>query len=315
MKRFILPMIGVLAAVWAAYSVVRTQPRRAPTDPPAPPAMSDFKETVAAVGLIEASTENISVGTALAGIVENVFVTAGQGVRRGEPLFELDTRQLRAELAVRQQAVLVARARVRVAEARVADLQRQLEFAEQVKDKRAISAEELARRRSAVETANAEVDEVRSEITAAESQLQSVEVDLERSIVRAPLAAEVLQVKVRVGEFAPAAATANPLILLGRSKPLHVRVDVDEHEAWRVRQGAHAIGHVRGNADLKAPLQFVRFEPFVVPKRSLTGDSTERVDTRVLQIIYRVERDDVPLFVGQQLDVFIDGARPGGGGQ
>jgi hypothetical protein len=44
----------------------------------------------------------------------------------------------------------------------------------------------------------------------------------------------------------------------------------------------------------------------VIPKRSLTGDSTERVDTRVLQIIYRVERDDPPLFVGQQLDVFID---------
>jgi len=315
MKRFILPFIGILAALWAAYSVVRTQPRREPTDPPASPAMSDFKETVAAVGLIEASTENISVGTPLAGVVVRVFVTAGQSVRGGDPLFELDTRQLRAEFAVRQQAVGVTRARARVAEARIADLQRQLDFAEQVKDKRAISAEELTRRRSAVETASAELEEVRSEIPAAESHVQSVQVDLERSIVRAPLAAEVLQVKVRVGEFAPAAATANPLILLGRSKPLHVRVDVDEHEAWRVREGAHAMGHVRGNAELKAPLQFVRFEPFVLPKRSLTGDSTERVDTRVLQIIYRIQRDDVPLFVGQQLDVFIDAARPNGGGQ
>ena len=315
MKRFILPLIGILAALWAAYSVVRTQPRREPTDPPASPAISDFKETVAAVGLIEASTENIWVGTPLAGVVVRVFVTAGQDVRRGEPLFELDTRQLRAEFAVRQQAVGVTRARARVAEARIADLQRQLDFAEQIKDKRAISAEELTRRRSAVETASAELEEVRSEIPAAESHVQAVQVDLERSIVRAPLAAEVLQVKVRVGEFAPAAATANPLILLGRSKPLHVRVDVDEHEAWRVREGADAMGHVRGNAELKTPLHFVRFEPFVVPKRSLTGDSTERVDTRVLQIIYRVERDDVPLFVGQQLDVFIDGARPGGGVQ
>jgi HlyD family secretion protein len=315
MKRFILPAVGVLAAVWSAYSVVRTQPHRAATDPPAPPAVSDFKNTVAAVGLIEASTENIWVGTPLAGVVEKVFVTAGQTVRSGQPLFELDTRQLRAELAVRQQAVAVTQARVRVAAARIDDLQRQLEFLEQVRDRRAISAEELTRRRSAVETAKAEHDQVRSEIAAAESQVQSVQVDLERSVVRAPLTAEVLQVKVRVGEFAPAAATANPLILLGRSKPLHVRVDVDENEAWRVRQGARAIGHVRGNADLKAPLQFVRFEPFVVPKRSLTGDSTERVDTRVLQVIYRVARDDVPLFVGQQLDVFIDAARSGGEGR
>jgi HlyD family secretion protein len=312
MKRFILPAIGVLTAVWSAYSVVRTQPHRTPTDPPAPPAVSDFADTVAAVGLIETSTENIWVGTPLGGVVERVFVTAGQTVRRGEPLFELDTRQLRAELAVRERAVAVAQARVRVAEARVDDLRRQLEFVEQVKDKRAISAEESTRRRSAVETATAELDEGRSEIAAAESQMRSVQVDLDRSVVRAPLDAAVLQVKVRVGEFAPAAATANPLILLGRSKPLHVRVDVDENEAWRVRQGAPAVGHVRGNADLKAPLQFVRFEPFVVPKRSLTGDSTERVDTRVLQVIYRVERDDVPLFVGQQLDVFIDAKRSDG---
>jgi multidrug efflux pump subunit AcrA (membrane-fusion protein) len=315
MKRLILPTIGVLAAVWAAYSVVRTQPRREATDPPSPPAISDFKDTVAAVGLIEASTENIWIGTPLGGVVEKVFVTAGNSVRAGEALFELDTRQLRAELAVRQQAVAVARARAHVVETRIDDLRRQLEFVEQVKDKRAISAEELTRRRSAVETASAELEEARSEIPNAESRVQSVQVDLERSIVRAPLAAEVLQVKVRAGEFAPAAATASPLILLGRSKPLHVRVDVDEHEAWRVREGAHATGHVRGNAALKTTLQFVRFEPFVVPKRSLTGDSTERVDTRVLQVIYRVEQDSVPLYVGQQLDVFIDAARPGGGAQ
>jgi len=315
MKRLIFPSLGIVAALWAVYAIVRTQPSRAQTNPPAPPAVSAYKDTVAAIGLVEASTENISVGTPLAGVVTRVFVTAGQSVRTGDPLFELDMRQLRAELSVRQQAVSVARARAQVAEARIADLQRQLEFAEQVKDKRAISAEELTRRRSAVETAKAELEQTRAETLAAESQVQAVKVDLHRSVVRAPLAAEVLQVKVRVGEFAPAAATAAPLILLGGSKPLHVRVDVDEHEAWRVREGAHAVGHVRGNAELKAPLRFVRFEPFVVPKRSLTGDSTERVDTRVLQVIYRVDRDDAALFVGQQLDVFIDAAQVSGGTQ
>ena len=308
MKGFILPAIALVAALWAAYSVARTQPRRIPTTPPEPPPVTDFTDTVAAVGLVEASTENISIGTPLAGVVAKVFVTAGQTVRTAQPLFELDTRQLRADLAVRQRTVDIARGRVHVAEARLADLQHQLEFAEQVKDKRAISAEELTRRRSAVDTARAEIDELHAEIAAAESQVEAVQVDLDRSVVRAPLSAEVLQVKVRVGEFAPAAATPTPLILLGRAKPLHVRVDIDEHEASRVRAGAPAVGHVRGNAGVKTSLQFVRFEPFVLPKRSLTGDTTERVDTRVLQVIYRVANDDVTLFVGQQLDVFIDAA-------
>jgi multidrug efflux pump subunit AcrA (membrane-fusion protein) len=261
---------------------------------------------VAAVGLVEASTENISVGTPLGGVVAQVFVTAGQNVVAGAPLFELDTRHLRAELLVRRQALSVARARVRAAEARLSDLERQLGFVEQVRDKRAISIEELTRRRSAVETSLADVEQARAEVVAAEAQADAVAVEINRSLVRAPLDAEVLQVKVRPGEYAPAAATSTPLVLLGQSKPLHVRVDVDEHEGWRVQPGAPATGHVRGNAALETPLRFVRIEPFVVPKRSLTGDSTERVDTRVLQVIYRVERDDLPLFVGQQLDVFID---------
>jgi len=313
MKRSLLPLLGLLAASWAAYALVRTHPHRESTEPPSLPPASDFDDTVAAVGLIEASTENISVGTPLGGVVARVYVTAGQTVKEGEALFELDTRHLRADLTVRRQALAVSRARERAAEARLSDLERQRDFVEQVRDKRAISKEELTRRRSAVETATAEVEQARAEVVAAEAQADAVTVEIHRSVVRAPLDAEVLQVKVRPGEYAPAASTTTPLLLLGRSKPLHVRVDVDEHEGWRVRPGAAAVGHVRGNAAIETPLHFVRMEPFVVPKRSLTGDSTERVDTRVLQVIYRVERDDLPLFVGQQLDVFIEGAPSKGG--
>ena len=52
-------------------------------------------------------------------------------------------------------------------------------------------------------------------------------------------------------------------------------------------------------------LSFVRFEPYVLPKRSLTGDTAERVDTRVLQAVYAFAPSDFPAFVGQQVDVFI----------
>ena len=137
MKRFILPALALVAALWAAYSVARTQPRRIPTTPPEPPPVTDFTDTVAAVGLVEASTENISIGTPLAGVIAKVFVTAGQTVRSGQPLFEVDTRQLRADLAIRQRTVDIARGRMHVAEARLTDLQHQLEFAEQVKIGRA----------------------------------------------------------------------------------------------------------------------------------------------------------------------------------
>ena len=108
------------------------------------------------------------------------------------------------------------------------------------------------------------------------------------------------------GESAPTGVLSQPLILLGGVEPMHVRVNVDENDAWRVRANAEAIGYLRGNNQIRAPLRFVRFEPYVVPKMSLTGDTTERVDTRVLQIVYSFERGDLPIYVGQQMDVYID---------
>ncbi len=272
--------------------------------------MSLYEHTVAAVGLVESSTENIAIGTPLADVVSEVLVTVGQSVKAGDPLFKLDDRQRRADLGARQAELRVAESRVKVNAAVLDDVTRQLNFAESLRDKSAISSEELARRRSAVETAQARLNEAEAQVASAAAQIKMVETEMERSTVRASVDGEVLQVKIHPGEFAPAGVTATPLVLLGRLKPLHIRVDVDEHEAWRVHPEAKATAAVRGNADLKTPLAFVRFEPFVLPKKSLTGDSTERVDTRVLQVIYRVEGDNLLLFAGQQMDVFIEDSHP-----
>mgnify|MGYP003327697573 FL=1 len=278
------------------------------------------------VGLVEAGSENISMASHLPGVVERVFVVAGQDVKAGDPLVKLDTRALeavraerRAELASRRSAVVTARAQVARARAALSEVRRTLGFAEAVTDPRSISAEEITRRRSAVEVAEAEVGIADAQVAgseagvgAAEAALRSVETDLARSVVVSPINGRVLQLRIHPGEFAPAGPSAQPWLMLGSVNPLYLRVDVDEHEAWRVRPEAPATAEVRGNADLSTPLAFVRYEPYVVPKQSLTGSSTERVDTRVMQAIYRIEKADLPLFVGQQMDVFISarGASP-----
>ena len=88
---------------------------------------------------------------------------------------------------------------------------------------------------------------------------------------------------------------------------------MDENDAWRIKGHPDAEGVVRGNPSAKANLKFVRIEPYVIPKKSLTGDTTERVDTRVLQIIYSLEGSSLPIFVGQQMDIFI--SAPGSDGE
>jgi hypothetical protein len=72
-----------------------------------------------------------------------------------------------------------------------------------------------------------------------------------------------------------------------------------------VRPGARAVASVRGNAELRYELSFVRLEPYVVPKRNLTGETVERTDTRVLQVIYRLP-EGARVYAGQQVDVFIE---------
>ena len=294
MKRFILPFVALAALIFGIISVVRSQPRREATTPPSPPPISSYAQTVAAVGLVETITENIAVGTEIAGVVTNIYVDVGSRVRKGDPLFSIDSRATRAELATRQAAV-------QVAEAALAEAKYQLELGNRLADQKVLSVEENKNRGFAAQKAEAQLVQSRA-------QLNSIETDLERLTVRAPVDGQVLQVKVHLGEFAPTGSLPIPLVLLGNVEKLHVRVDVEEHEAWRVRPEAKAAAAVRGNANLKTPLTFVRFEPFVVPKKSLTGDSTERVDTRVLQVIYRIEDSNLPLFVGQQMDVFIDGS-------
>jgi len=139
---------------------------------------------------------------------------------------------------------------------------------------------------------------------------------LDRLLIKAPVTATVLQVKIHKGEYAPAAGSAgasNNLMVLGDIDTLVVRTDVDENDAWRFKPGAEAYAFVRGNRDQKVKLAFVRAEPYVVPKRSLTGESTERVDTRVLQVLYSFKSTDLAgVYVGQQMDVYIKAAPVGG---
>ena len=56
---------------------------------------------------------------------------------------------------------------------------------------------------------------------------------------------------------------------------------------------------------MQVPIEYVRTEPLVIPKRSLTGSVSERVDTRVMQVIYSVDPNVLGAAVGQQVDVYI----------
>jgi HlyD family secretion protein len=138
----------------------------------------------------------------------------------------------------------------------------------------------------------------------AQASRQRAAITLDKSVVRAPIDATVLKVNIHPGEYAQPGVLTTPLLTLGALDQLHLRVEVDQEDAWRIAAGAPAIALVRGNPSLRTPLKFVRFEPMVVPKHSLSG-TDDRVDTRVLEAIYSFDPSRFPARVGQELDVFI----------
>jgi len=343
MIKYGLPIFAALALTFAVFKIVNSQPVHARLAPPAAPPAAVYGNQVGAVGLVEAQSENIAISLPVPGLVTRVDVQAGDHVRKGARLFSLDDRDLQAELALRRSALSLAgakleklamaprpedlppaEAKVRESEQLYQDAAVQLNLIESVRDKRAIRDEDLQRRRLAVKAAEARVDQAkaelallragawkpdldiaRAEVDEARRQVERVEADLSRLVVTAPIDGEILQCKVHTGEFAQSGPLMQPLILMGATARLHVRADIDEQDAWRVKPGVTATGTVRGNTGQRLPLRFVRVEPYVIPKRNLTGDSTERVDTRVLQVIFALD-PGARVYAGQQLDVFIE---------
>lgn len=310
----ILPFAAVAGLVLALFVVMQGSKPFPAAQPVTQPAPAPYASYIAGAGLVEASSENIAIGTGVGGTVTAVFVKVGDKVKQGDPLFQVRDKTLRAELAMQKAAVGTAKAKLSEAQSVLGDMKNQLALYESVPDKRAIVQEELTRRRFSVDSANARMEQAKAELDVAEAQVVMTEAELDRHTIKAPTDGTLLQVKIRPGEYAMAGVPPTPLMVLGNVDTLHVRVDIDENDAWRLDKGAPATAYVRGNRNLNTPIKFVRVEPYVVPKRSLTGESTERVDTRVLQALYSFEPGKLPVYVGQQMDVFIEAPPVDAGG-
>src|SRR5579859_5737174 len=96
--KYLLPALALLGVVAAAAMVEEGNRTPPVTKPLFQPAEAPFSSYIFGPGIVEASTENIAIGTPVSGIVKVIYVTWGEQVKRGAPLFEIDTRDLDAQL-------------------------------------------------------------------------------------------------------------------------------------------------------------------------------------------------------------------------
>jgi HlyD family secretion protein len=289
----LLAILGVIAIIVAIVFDNRPAPAAMATATTTP---APFAAFVTGTGIVEPLGGSVAVGAPVAGIVTAVEVRPGDKVKPGGALFRIDDGDLQAQ----RPALLAAENEARE---RLAQADELYQLALRVPDRRAVSEEEIMSRRSAVKVANAA-------LASSRARSKQVEVEVARRTVRARVAGEVLQVNLRPGEFAQGGA-GRPLIVMAAGERLALRVDVDEFEAGRVRPGAAAIASPRGRPALRIRMQFERIEPVIVARTSLAGSGAERIDSRVLQVIYSFAPGEPAALVGQQMDVYLDASGAG----
>ncbi len=139
---------------------------------------------------------------------------------------------------------------------------------------------------------------------------------LDKYALKAPLDGVVLSINTAVGSFVSTQGAYdtytqgfNPVLVMGSPQTyISVRCYVDEILVHRLPPGPQmkAQMSIRGT-NISVPLQYVRVQPYVSPKIELSNQRTERVDVRVLPVIFRFEKPkNISLYPGQLVDVFIE---------
>lgn len=321
-----------------------------PKPPPAqPPSVNPYARGIAATGLVEAASRNVSVASPEPGLVVEVVAQPNAVVRKGDPLFIMDRRPLEAELVRMAAAVDVAKAELERIESQpraedIPPLKAALEAAKvQAADEEdqyqrtagafkasAASEGEVARRKFAAEAARARVEQAQAtllrmqagawapELRAAKARVAQAEADvaalrirLDRMTIRAPIDGTVMKRFIEPGEYAmtSGSAGANPAMVLGDLTRLHVRAQVDEEDSSLLVAGARGTARLRGAVSREYPLRMLRIEPWAQPKNNITGLTPERVDTRVVDVVFEMvptgEAGALP-YPGQLVDVYIE---------
>lgn len=306
--------------------------------------VSPFRSYISGMGIVESSSENINIGSPLNRVVKKVFVSVGEKVKANQILFQLESRDLEADLQTkhidyenavvnlqklealpRTEDLLAASASLKSAELALKQAGNRYERVEGLQVSGAMSVEEVMQRKYSHEEADAQYQKAKADfekikagawlpdieiaklkVQLAKAEQTRIETEIGRTIITAPIAATVLQIKIHEGEFPPPDSARNPPMIIGNTDSLHVRVNINQYDASFFNPEAPAIAYMQGNANVSFPLTFVRLEPFFVAKQTLSNDIAEQVDTRVLQAIYSFTEGKERVFVGQQMDVFIE---------
>ena len=314
---FTLAFLGILAGFVSAY-VYGIKNKAQP--PAFTPASNPYEKGIYANGIIESyqsSGENINIYPEVPGVVTRILIAEGQNVQAGMPILMLDDSVQRATVEQQKAQAESALEQIGLAKASLKSLQDTLDKQKKSYDlePRSVSKDVLDTAQNAVEIGKENLAVAQKQYQATFKAYQASKVLLSKYVIKAPSDGSALSVNTAVGSYISSQGTYDsytgsldpPIVIGNLQNYIGVRCYIDEILINRLPKPSkmHARMFIRGT-DINIPLEYVREQPYVTPKIELSNQRTERVDVRVLPIIFRFEKQkDISLYPGQLVDVYI----------
>jgi HlyD family secretion protein len=306
MKNKIIIALAIVGVVLAIATAFYWGQRQNPLPPAFTPASNPYENGIYAEGIIEAlqaSGSNVNIYPEVAGTVNQINVKEVQDIAAGAPLLSMDDSVQRATTQQAKAQIAVARASLKTAE----DAYQKQKAAADI-DPRAVSKDALDGARDAVGLAKANLDVSQKQYETAASLLAKYH-------IHALSAGKVISINTALGSYISAQGVYDtytqqnqPIMVLGASgDALAVRCYIDEVLLQRLPSigEIEAYMFIRGSS-IKVPLKIVRFQPNVSPKIELSNQRAERVDVRVLPVIFSFDKPkELTIYPGQLVDVYV----------
>lgn len=304
---------------------------------------SPFPAYIKGVGIVEPKSGNIYIGIPFERIVKHVYVSVNDKVKKGDLIIQFDNQDLVANLQVKQsehekalanlhkleafprkEDLIIAEEALKKAQIALNAAKTQHEMILNLPNPRALSKEEQDKRLYKLQTAEAEMREAQAQyekiksgtwepdlkiamyqVAQAQADVDAIKAEIERTSIKSPIDGTILQIKIHEGET-PTSDMSKTAIIVGNTDEYYLRVSVDQFNVSNLTPNAPAAAFRQGNRSTEFLLEFLHFEPFMIPKRYLTNSVDEKIDTQIFEILYRIVKKDSGLFIGEKMDVFID---------
>ena len=225
----------------------------------------DVVDTVGATGSLEALT-TVQVGSQVSGIIQELSVDYNSIVKAGDVIMRLDPSLFETQIEQASANLLRAEADVELLLVRLDDVRTQLARAQGLADRSLISTTELEAAQVAVRSAEAQLKSTEAQVTQARASLNQNEVNLEHTVIRAPIDGIVLSRLVDIGQTVAASLQAPELFIIAADlTTMRVIANIDESDVGRIRPGQRVTFTVDAypTEEFVGSVSQIRLEPLV----------------------------------------------------